>query len=263
MLVDAVAGSGHTLQVFGGVLALLLLPWAIASTLDRRFGARLARDGAGARAIDAVLGVYARMGMGRRSNTLIALFVSHEGRLRAAGTALLIVLPVMTVLMLQLSIARGRLPLGFFVGLDTDDPYSPTGSPAAFYDGPDADRSTVGPWPHVPARVVQGPYLELFIPFIPRLHAPALQAACPEALASTATRLDCLRRLSAIRVDDVDVAVPLEATTDPSTGQPGMLAMIPVQALAPGRHELSLSEPDRDSLDPAKPFRRYRIPFWK
>jgi hypothetical protein len=38
--------------------------------------------------------------------------------------------------------------------------------------------------------------------------------------------------------------------------------MVPMRDLAPGRHELSLNEPDWRPADDLPP-RRYRIPFWK
>ena len=121
------------------------------------------------------------------------------------------------------------------------------------------------PLPQIPARVVQGQYLELFVPFVPRYHSPAMQASCPQALAvhgepeATRARLDCLAVLSDIRVDGQAIAIVLDASTDPDSNQPGAVAMIPVAALAAGRHELSLNQPARP--DQAKP--HYRIAFWK
>ena len=265
VLVDAAFGTGHLDQVFAALLVVLVLPWAIATTIDRGVGARLAPDGTLARVLDAIFGIYARAGMGRRSNTLVALFVSHEGRVRAVATAILLVLPVVIVLMVQTSLARGRLPLGMFVGLSTEDAFSPNTSVSAFYDGPDADRAVFLPIPHIQSRVIEGDYVELFVPFIPRFHGPALERACPEVLPAreTPARLACLARLSDIRIDGAPLEVQLDATSDPATGQPGMLAMIPVGKLLPGRHELSLNSPGRDAGNPALPQRRFRIPFWK
>ena len=265
VLVDAAIGAGHTSQVFAGMLVVLLLPWLLAAVIDRRFGRKLAPDGAAARAIGAVLETYSRVGIGRGGNRLMTLFVSNEGRVRGMFTALLLVVPVVIVLMLQNSVARGRLPLGLFVGLSSEDAFSPTSSVASFYDTPGADRAVLLPTPHIPGRVVSGDYLELFVPFIPRLHGPALERVCPEALpvSQTEARLACLARLSDIRIDGAPTAVRFDASSDAMTGQPGMLAMLPVRELVPGRHELSLNAPGRDGLDPATPARRYRIPFWK
>jgi hypothetical protein len=208
--------------------------------------------------------------VGRGSNKLVALFVSHEGRARAGMAGLMLLIPVLAILLVQSSIAKGQLPLGFFVGLATDDPYSASASPAAFYGDANPQRFTVLPLPHIPSRVVQGPYLELFIPFLPRLHAPAMQASCPQALsrqlpasAAARARLQCLGRLTDLRIDGVAVATPLDAGSDPETGQPGMLAMLPVAALPPGRHEVSLNEPQANGTGRGRAGRRYRIAFWK
>lgn len=265
VLVDASLGAGHTSQVFGAMLVVLLLPWLLASIIDRRFGRRLAPEGGAARAIGAVLEAYSRVGFGRGGNTLMSLFVSNEGRLRGIATALLLVVPVILVLMLQNSVARGRLPLGLFVGFSSEDAFSPNASVAAFYDSPGSDRTVFLPIPHIPGRIVNGDYLELFVPFIPRLHGPALERVCPQALpvARAEARLACLARLSDIRIDDVPVAVRFDASSDSTTGQPGMLAMLPVRSLAPGRHELSLNAPGRDGLSSDAPARRFHIPFWK
>lgn len=66
-----------------------------------------------------------------------------------------------------------------------------------------------------------------------------------------------MARLTAIKLDGVAIIVPLDSSTDPQTGQAGLLAMLPVASLPSGRHEVSLNRPDgREGL-------RYRIPFWK
>lgn len=267
--VDAMLGPGHTLPVFSTLLALLVLPLAIASALDRRLGARLVDGSPAQRLVARVLGFYRHLGMGRSGNPLLALFISHEGRPRAISAFVLFLLPIMAVLMMQQSLARGRLPMGLFVGLGTENAFSGTASPNAFYADSGMDRAGKLPLPHIAGRVVSGARMELFVPFIPRLHGPAMQAACPRALAQgagaegNAARLACLAALTDIRIDGEPAQVRLDASTDAQTDQPGMLAMLPVAALAAGRHELSLSEPGRDSTDSARPGRRYRIPFWK
>lgn len=260
--VQALIGEGYTLSVFAAVLALVLAPWMLAAILDRRLGHLIQKSPRLARPLGSIVGFYGRLGFGPRSNPLVALFASNAGRLRFALTALLVIMPVSFAIVLA---ARGRLPFGLFSGLGAEDPFSATTSAAAFYEDQQADRWAMVPVPHIPSRVVAGPYLQAFIPFVPRLHGEALPLACPALqapMADTRARLDCLGGMLDLQLDGAPVSVPLEATTDAQTGQQGMLAMIPVGALAPGRHELSLNEPDRRALDRA-PARRYRIPFWK
>lgn len=81
LLFDALTGPGHTMQVFGSVIAMVLLPWASSRVLDRRLAGRIAPAGRLGRLLAAVLGFYARLGIGRGSNKLVALFVSmRDGR---------------------------------------------------------------------------------------------------------------------------------------------------------------------------------------
>jgi hypothetical protein len=269
LLFDAAFGGEYTAAVFGTILAVAVVPIAVAVIVDRRFGKFLSPGHTVHQTIGRVLSFYSRLGVGPRSNPLIALFTSHEGRSRSMAILLTFMIPIAMVIMMQNSVQKRRLPMGLFVGLSTDDPYSASASPNAFYSDADDDSSGRLPLPHIPGRVAEGVYLPLFVPFLPRLHGPALQRACPASLAmarepaATRARLECLAKLSDIRIDGTVQAVELQASTDPRTGQPGMLAMLPVGALAPGRHELSLSEPARDSLAAAGRFRRYRIPFWK
>lgn len=265
LVVDAIAGPGHAGWVFGTVLAALMLPWAAARALDKHLGARLDPESRLARALVAVLDFYGRIGMGRGSNPLVALFVSHEGRLRAGTAAMLVTVPVLTFLLAQMVLARGTLPLGFFVGLEVDDPTSPHASMAAFYAENATDDPVMIPLPRIRSRVATGPYMELFIPFLPRHHGPAMEAACPAALsiarepAATRARLDCLAELTALQLDGKPLRIAFDASSDTGTGQPGMLAMVPVGQLTPGRHELSLLSPARPGRTP----KRYRIAFWK
>ena len=268
LCVDAALGEGWTNVVLGSVIALVVLPWAFASIVDRNFGHGFVPGGRAARAVQAVLTPYGKFGMGPRSNPLVSLFSTHAGRLRFAAAAFMVILPVTLVMSVQNSAGRHRLPLGLYVGITADDPYSANTSPGGFYADArgDFDGTGIVPLPFIPSRVVSSPYLPVFVPFIPRLHGAALRAACPGALheagGNERPRLDCLARLLDLRIDGVPTKVPLDATSDPSSGQPGVLAMLPVGALATGRHELSLNEPDRLAPD-GSAARRYRIPFWK
>jgi hypothetical protein len=258
VVVDVFFGEGYAQTVFGIVIAFIALPWALLSAIDRRYGERLL----GAARKNPTFGSIAAWGAGPRGNPLIALFRSHVGRTKFAAITLLILTVVFVLVFAQLRLARGNLPFGLSAGLSGTDPES--SSPAAFYEDERGDPWSMVPLPHIRSRAVDGPYVQLFVPFIPRLQGRDLPGACPQLhrAAGTATRvrLDCLARMTALQLDDVPLAVPLEATTDAATGQPGMLAMVPIGALPSGRHELSLNSPDHPRGGAP---RRYRIPFWK
>jgi hypothetical protein len=260
-----VVGRAYPFHILFTLAALAVLPWALVSVLDRRYGARLAHRPAWRRIIGGISETYGRLGFGPPTSPLVALFVSHAGRARFAGTAIAILLPVAVVIIMQAAFARGQTPLGFTLAISGKQPFSAFASPGAFYADQRGEAWTLVPLPYIPSRVVEGPYLELFIPFIARRHGAALQRACPQALGrgpERGPRLQCLARITAIQLDGVAVETSLLESTDPLTGQPGLLAMLPVVGLAPGRHELSLNEPDW-RVDDGEPPRRYRILFWK
>jgi hypothetical protein len=261
---SAAFGGEYTASVLMAIVLIVVVPWMVVAVADRRFAAQIARSPGLARVLGAVTGLYGRMGLSPRSNPLAALISSHAGRMRFGLLAALVLLPMAMLIGVQASTKRGQLPFGLNFGLSTGDPFSTTTSPNAYYADERGDGFAVTPLPHIRSRVVEGPYLEVFVPFITRLHGTALPLACPglgDPDRDGRLRLGCLARMIALQVDGVPVAVPLDASTDASTGQPGMLAMIPVGALAPGRHELSLNELDSRERG-AKP-RRYRIAFWK
>lgn len=268
MVADLLFGQGAVLRTLFSVIALVLGPWILATILDRRLGDRISRSPVLRSVVGGVASFYGRLGLGPRSNPLMALFASHAGRLRFAGLVIVVLLPVATVIIAQASMARGQLPFGLDPGVSGSDPFSTSASPADFYADQRREALAVLPLPFIPSRLSEGDYLPLFVPFIPRLHGAALSLACPRALTGTGRgrdarpRLDCIAGMLAIELDGIAVTTPLEATSDPESGQPGVLAMLPVATLAPGRHEITLNEPDRRGLDGATP-RRYRIVFWR
>jgi hypothetical protein len=127
-------------------------------------------------------------------------------------------------------------------------------------------EATLDPQPFIADPVVGGPYLKLFVPYIPRRHNAAMARSCPEALpnvnADGEAALACLARLQPLTLDGKAITVPWLATRDPKSGQRGMVVMIAVAGLAEGRHELSLMPVPRAEASTA-PVKAIRIPFWK
>lgn len=81
------------------------------------------------------------------------------------------------------------------------------------------------------------------------------------------TALACLARLFTLSLDGQVVAAPDYAFfRQPGGGQRGLLALLPIDGLAPGRHLLTVEKlrPRRDSDEPGSPRKRtYYIPFWR
>jgi len=264
VLVAVVAGERYATLAFGAIAAALMLPWLLASVLDYSFNKQLRRSPRLAAAVMKVSAAYAR-GMGFGPRSLMSLFASHAGVLRFSVMTILILVPVLLMIEGQALLARGRLPFAYMTGLPATDPFSASSSLSDFYADQRDGAPTVSPMPRIASRVATGPYVELFVPYIPRLHEATRPVPCPptaDTAIGSRKRLDCLARLLALQLDGKPLLLRFDASTDPVSDQPGMLAMVPVKSLPAGRHELSFNAPGRP-VRPGGPPRRYRIPFWK
>ncbi len=246
-------GVENSQWLFIGLFMVLFLPMVLAAAIDRRFGARLRPDGGPHRALMALFGFYDRAGLGRTNNILLTLFISRTGIRRWMGLTVVVIGAVFAVVGVQLATMKGDLELSDYVGLPNKALFSIASTPSSFYASERSAEPSITPLPYIADRIVSGPYLELFVPYRPRLHATMLRKHCPQALAATTDKnprpaLNCLAMLHAVQLDGKPIAIRFDASDDRLSGQRGMLAMIPVGALAPGRHELSLLEvhPDRD-----------------
>jgi hypothetical protein len=272
--VHAFAPDVPARATFNVAVLVLLAPIVAATVLDRSAGSRMPAAGPVARTVERVYRLYRRVGVSRQNNLLISLFVSHEGRAKMMLAAILVFVPVMSLVMLPL--------LSQDQGLVFADHNLVAGAASVhpgFYADSGADREIEAPKPWLESRVATGPYLAVFVPYVPLRQVPAMRRACPNLLApsdrgngppspsnaATALRVpttttDCLARLADLRVDGVPANVSFDVGADPQTGQRGILAMLPMRGLATGRHVVSLAIPGED---PAAPRRRYRIAFLK
>jgi hypothetical protein len=250
------------------VLALAGLffgPLLLASVLDRHLGRRVDPAGLAGRDLATVLRAYDRVGVGRGMNALISIFQSNAGAWRTVAV-ILVAFAAATALVLGQVAAQAGWDPGSYPGLPDEDDALGDAVPAESYATTRAAEPTMNPQPFIQDRVVKGSYLELFVPYRPRRHAPALRAACPDAVAvadrggSARPALDCLAGLLDVRIDGAPQPVRLDASSDPATGKRGVLAVIPVGSLAAGRHELTLRRIARPGREPQSP---HRIPFWR
>lgn len=264
-LLDSAFGPRLAALSFYIVFGAVLVPLLTAQLLDQQLGKRLVPTGWPARMLAQIMRPYRRLGLDSSGNLLVGLFASHEGGRRAGLIAAAFMAPVVGVLMISAVANSGRLQLGNDSGWPRADPSGGRSVVNDFYGSLRGDIGKRRPMPFIPDRVASGDYLPLFVPFIPRLHTHAMEKACPDVLAAnrsapdSVASLDCLARISALELDGKPVAIVFEASTDPGSGQRGMLAMLPVASLASGRHEISLGAPVRRGENP----KRYRIPFWK
>jgi hypothetical protein len=250
--------------VFWLVFASLLLPVLIASALDRRFGAEIAAPSRTGRALRIALGLLGGYGLNNSRNTLIALYSSHEGTARSRSWLIGGLSAVLVLVMLQSVGGSSALRLDDYRGLPGDANGAARSVRAEHYASLRERAPTLDPTPFVPDPIVSGPYLRLFLPYRPRRHVAALRRTCPAALrddASIDATLDCLATVEPVFLDGRRLRLLLDAASDPVTGQRGMLMMIPVATLSPGRHELKIWAPAESGRATAQS--SYLIPFWK
>lgn len=271
--------SDLTLAVALGLFLVLMLPWGLVVLWDWWRGTRVAAGGAEGRILRALFRFYALLGFSRASNPLMSLYSSNEGGRRTGILVFVTMLLAFCFIVVQGLGDRLGIESGDYRGLPNDRPSASHVVQAAMYASQRGDTLMLAPPPHIPDPVVRGDYLRLFIPYFPRRHEEAMRLKCPEALAprqryatdaaiaandaADRRRLSCLQALHPLAIDGVAVSVPFDAAEDPRTGQRGMLAMIPVRELAPGRHELTIVQaPRKPEPDDPTP-RPYRIPFWR
>jgi hypothetical protein len=267
LAVEALFGAQAAATAFGVSLAVIVAPWALAIFADRRIGDRVADGSPIAKLIARVLGFYSRFGLDRRNNLLIALFLSHTGGLRGRLAVTAMLIPIMAIVIVPMFVAEGSLPLGHLAAYLDTSPFAERSAPAQFYANLDFDRSGGMPQPYIADRYPRDSYLPLFVPFIPSRYLPAMRVVCPEIVEKSGpdvsrAGLDCMTKIADIRIDGVAANVSIDASTDPRTGQPGLLAMLPMDGISVGRHELSLRAPSRNNYVESAT-KRYRIPFWK
>ena len=253
-----------------GMMGLMFLPYFVAMTVDRKYGARLVPGSLAHRACRGAIAFYARLGMTRDANPLVTVFISNIGDRR--GNAVMFTVMMLALLLSTVGLVLNRHDLGMGSYQAFPDPRR---GMAASVEGRGYASSHEPGWspltPFLPDMVVRGSYLRLVVPYVPTVHGHLLEK-CPEGLAaSRKTGPDRERRLVLlacfadgleVSLDGQRVTQSPEWFTDPGRDLRGLLYMIPAAGLAPGRHEVTVlatpEEPDED--EPEQP---YVIPFWR
>ena len=267
LLTNLIGLQVETFVVVGGLFMLLMLPYLLAISVDQHLKERIRPGTPTHRVVAKVIGLYTRLGMGRRSNHILATLLSNQGERRT----MVLVFGIMLVAISSVSLIYVAMQSGNPIGNYSLFPNARALEiDAAHYDDQrDATRDQAVPY--IASMVVDGPYLQLTVPYEPRRDGPALRS-CKQpdegkAAEQAQTLLACLQAMRSVLLDGKPIGgLRYEIASDPRTDRPALLAMIDVRALAPGRHELLISRPlvkdsRRDSKDPT--YRHYRIVFWR
>ncbi len=259
------------LLIPGLVIAFLLLPFMLITSLDRRYGAHWAPDSRRRRISTGLFSFFTKMGMGRSNNRVMALLASHGGDRKAIALTSVIMSTAIIAVMLNYSSMHNRTEIGSYE-------FFPSGKYTAlrsshYDDQRDPKRGTGAPF--IQSMIVEGSYLKVVVPYLPSQDDSAMRIQCKMPAAksgeSDARLVACLQSLHPVTLDGTAVEnLRYEVASDPRTDRPALLAMIDIRTLSTGRHELRIgrapprkasSDVKDDDADPDA--RDYIIPFWR
>jgi hypothetical protein len=259
------------------LMALLVVPYVAVAGFDRLFGKRLAPGSRAGRVLSAMLGFYLSIGFRSFANYPVMLFMSRYGKRRGGVMLMLAMFLLVSASMLGQLWDRLGGEVGQYGALSIAEAGRSRTVLPEHYADQRSRHGTLSPMPYIDSMVVRGDYLRLFIPYRPTRDNPALRRRCPQVLdapvgedaagdsAAIAATLDCLALLYPIALDGIVIADPqFDLGDDRDTGLRGLLAMIRVADLPPGRHELEIRrppDPARATDDPREV--PYLIPFWR
>ncbi|MBW8311663.1 MAG: hypothetical protein K0M64_06455 [Rhizobium sp.] len=261
-----------TSALFALLSVLTFLPMMFAAVLDKRRGDKLAPGSFLHRACEKTLEFYSRIGMGRDSNPMVTVFQTNVGEKKGMVVVFIVMLAGMLGSTAGLALTRNQLGLGSYAAFPT-----PQRGMADSVDGRNYasmhEPGAIPAVPFVPAPVARGDYLALVVPYVPALHG-RLFARCgggdsPKPLDADErerrrARLACVAAGFTVTLDG-QPAPPPQWYADPRRDLRGLLYMLPVATLSPGRHELAVMPPEpgdekaRDE-DVTLP---WIIPFWR
>ena len=276
-VIHRLAGTASWREIWYAVMALLAVPYLAAAGIDRTIGKRLPAGSPAGRALSAVLGFYLRIGFRTFVNYPVMLFMSRFGKRRGGALLMLAMFLLVSASMVGQLWDRLGGEVGQYGALAAADVgRSRTVLPEHYADQRGGEGS-LAPMPYIDSAVVRGDYVRLFIPYRPTRDNPALRRTCPQVLeapvgddprrdsAAIGATLDCLAGIYPLALDGVAIGDPrFDLGDDRVTGLRGLIAMIRVADLAPGRHELEIRRPPDPSREPGDPRDApYLIPFWR
>lgn len=263
--------------VTAALIGVIALPALLASLIDRRFGDRIPPTHWLAGFIRFAYRASAGLIWARITGPILLTVLSRIGIARGNLLMLGVLYSLMAVALVEFLLRLGALSLPGERYLP-DEPGGRELRAANYAEYRDAGDAREG-HPYIAGDVVRGPYLRLFVPYLPRKIDAAIARDCPAiaaiaagstdeerkraADARTEALLDCAAvTLHPVTLDGVAVSgLRYDIAEDPVSGLRGFVAMIDVRELPHGRHELVVARPlrpDREELpEPAT------IPFWR
>jgi hypothetical protein len=260
------------------LVGIIVIPATLAPLIDRRYGARLAPGHPLRRAIEAVYRSSSWLTWSRITGPILLTFFSRMGMVRGNVVLIGLMYSLMGLILLEVLIRTGGLAL-------PGEQYLPQNGHSrelrsVHYANTRDQREALQGQPYIASEVIRGPYLKLFVAYVPRRLDDVIARDCPAAMPApepespseravaeetrTQALLECVAQtvhpvlLDGNRIPDLryDIA------RDPDSGLRGFVSMLDVRTLGAGRHELSIQQPLRPGEQPTdRP--PWVIPFWR
>lgn len=261
------------------LLSILLLPSTLAGLADRRLGKSGEEIPPGKkRWLGGMIRLYQHLMLYRFFASMYLTFTTNLRKKTIYPIFLLVFAGLMAGLFLDLRLLKDDQELL------RSFPFYPSHGGAQearfqHYESLRPPGPRYGRLPSIDSDVVEGPYVRLFLPYVPSRHNDLLGERCPELepwpgrwersdgqpeeqwLDET---MACVAGLWEIHLDGAPLAEPeMVFYRHPDTRARGLLVHLDVRTLAPGRHllELTQAQSEEEALEGEGP-RLYQIPFW-
>jgi hypothetical protein len=282
VLLSAVLGAQTGLEtndLLMIMVGIMVVPSLIATVVDRYYGERLPPEHWSRRGLVWIYRSSAWIVWGSLTQPFLLTLFSRVGMARGNIAMLAALYLLMAVAIGELLLRSGAIDMPgeqhlpqYTTGLDLR---------ARHYASSRSREDTLEGHPFIEAEIVRGPYLRVFVPYVARRIDPAIERACPEAMAPDLSGVDeGSARRERVRVQALQLLAcasqqlhPLSLNgkalpelrydfgEDTLSGLRGFVAMIPVEALEPGRHHLEIARLSRpEDKEPPPPV---SIPFWR
>lgn len=247
-------GGQKSPEIFLLIVCGVSLVLVLAGLLDKLLAGRLKPGGRMERALAAGLRSYHYFQLGPLFSPILLVLLTN---MRRRSFVALAGLPFLMVLFFISSHAAQRNRFWY-----SDSPAPNREILPLYYQDQWPEEGTSRLTPSIQSDVIEGPYLKLFIPYLPQRHDEVFAERCPDPRA----KLDCAARVHRVTVDGRPVpGLTFHFSSLPKRGTPVFLAYIPTAGFAHGSHVLRI-EPlplrKKKILRWRKDPRPYLIRFW-
>jgi hypothetical protein len=275
--VSHLIGGVRADDVFLILATVMVLIPAVASFVDRRFGASL---GPNARGLLRRVIVFSYRGTAQ--GVISPIFVpllTNVGRKKIRLVFFGSLFGILLVVAAERLARSGQLSVNSYDYFGSSDRY---GVNYRFYENQRSADEVYGRLPSIQSDIVTGTYVKLFIPYVPRRHNPMVAGICPSlkpvqerGLQLGADRaipdslamavLQCLARIHAVTLDGAPRPdLQFRFYEHPESGIKGILTYIPADSLARGQHVITVQQvPSFEGKSAGRPLAPWVIPFWR